>query len=150
MKKTIFLLIFALLISLFANTSCAKETEAYVGMSYDEFRELVPAGEEHLSYLGYFFYYDKSDQPVVVCMDNSFTKIEEVVILPKGKPSMRDFKKIKDGMTVIECCELLGMPSFAFGSGFSYLVFETNRGERVSMSWSFAESPSWNVMESNQ
>ena len=86
MKKTIFLLIFALLLSLFANTSCAKETEAYVGMSYDEFRELVPYGEEHLTYMTYILYFDQKGTAVVVDVDHKLKKIKEnITILASRK-----------------------------------------------------------------
>ena len=156
MKKSIFLLIFALLLSLFANTSCAKETEAYVGMSYDEFRELVPHEEQVYSYIGrYLFYYDNDGQPIVVQMDFKDTKVEEVVVLPDGKPSLRKIKKLKQDMTPMEAFELLGMPSGTAGFGIQYILYETKSGEHVRITWQGNGDGktivlSWDVYEPNE
>ena len=127
MKKRLkFWVILGISLCVLFTTACGvvnEESNLEEGMLYQDF---LTAYEDAI-YIGkYALISIDNTTNTVVTFDDDFTKVEIVQHFEKKVPTEADFSNVKDGMSVCDVIEIVGMPLGRFTSGMISLDYESS------------------------
>ena len=146
MKKMIAFLLAAVLLLLPAcsNPGKVESGKVHVGMSYADFKEAID-GKECFQYVGYAFYETENGMIEAAHFDGAYTEVKEVKSFDKAKTnrSTKSFESIREGMTIWEVIEKVGLPYGTETFGMISLAFKANNGDCYSIYWNTSDG--WTV-----